>query len=267
MRTGKTQDLLQLFVDDLTDYAIIVLDVNGIVLTWNAGARALLGYTAKEIVGRRLSDLYTKSDALTGNSSASFNDALQWGRHETTARLVHKDGTMVEARIVLRPLSDAWTRLVGFGMIAYDVDGSKGIPADIVELMPSKVAPPPGSTKILVVDDNDGVLEEAVEQLTSLGYEVVSAANGAAALEVLEKETDIDLLFTDVVMPGSIGGRALAERARQMRPGLKVLFASGYFEGALVGKGDLETDVRFLTKPYIKRELAKKIEETLKSAS
>jgi PAS domain S-box-containing protein len=267
MRTTNTQDLLRLFVDDLTDYAIIVLDVNGVVLTWNAGARALLGYTATEVIGRRLSDLYTKSDALTGTSSASFNDALQWGRHETTARLVRKDGTMVEARIVLRPLSDAWTRLVGFGMFAHLVDGSPSIPVDIVELMPSKVAPPPGSTKILVVDDNDGVLEEAVEQLASLGYKVVSAANGAEALEVLEKEPDIDLLFTDVVMPGSIGGRALAERARQMRPGLKVLFASGYFEGALVGKGDLETDVRFLTKPYIKRELAKKIEETLKSAS
>ena len=68
-------------------------------------------------------------------------------------------------------------------------------------------------------------------------------------------------------MPGSIGGRALAEKATQMRPGLKVLFASGYFEGALVGKGDLDIDVQFLTKPYIKRELAKKIEEALKSTS
>jgi CheY-like chemotaxis protein len=122
-------------------------------------------------------------------------------------------------------------------------------------------------TKILVVDDNTSILEEAVDQLASLGYRVVSASSGAEALEVLEGEGDVDLLFTDVVMPGNIGGRALAEKARQMRPGIKVLFASGYFEGALVGKGELETDVKFLTKPYIKRELAKKIEETLKSAS
>jgi PAS domain S-box-containing protein len=258
---------VKLFIDDLTDYAIITLDPHGAIVTWNAGAEALLGYTATEIVGRRHSDLYTKSDTLTGKSNASLKDALQWGRHETTARLARKDGSMVEACILLRPLSDTWTRLAGFGLLVYDAGSSTGIPASMADPIPSKVAAPRGTTKILVVDDNGGVLEEAVEQLTSLGYEVVSASNGAAALEVLEKEPDIDLLFTDVVMPGSIGGRALAERARQMRPGLKVLFASGYFEGALVGKGDLETDVRFLTKPYIKRELAKKIEETLKSAS
>jgi PAS domain S-box-containing protein len=259
------RDLTQLFVDDLTDYAIVILDVNGNILAWNAGARALLGYTAEEIVGRRLSDLYTKSDSITGASSASLKDALQWGRHETTARLARKDGTMVEARIVLRPLSDSWMRLLGFGLLAYDPDQAKRTAMERSELEASKVVPI--RTKILVVDDNEGVLEEAVEQLTSLGYRVVSAPNGAKALEMLESEDDVDLLFTDVVMPGSLGGRALAEKARQMRPRLKVLFASGYFEGALVGKGELETDVKFLTKPYIKRELAKKIEEALKSAS
>ncbi len=264
MKTADVRDLMQLFVDDLTDYAIVILDINGDILSWNAGARTLLGYTKEEIVGRRLSDLYSKSDAITGGSSASLKDALQWGRHETTARLARKDGALVEAQIVLRPLSDSWTRLLGFGLLAYDLDPSKRIAVKGAEPAASNVVPI--RTKILVVDDNDGVLEEAVEQLTSLGYQVVSAPNGARALEVLEGEDDVDLLFTDVVMPGSLGGRALAEKARQMRPGLKVLFASGYFEGALVGKGELETDVKFLTKPYIKRELAKKIEEALKSA-
>ncbi|MBI3198492.1 MAG: response regulator [Rhodospirillales bacterium] len=266
MRNASRNDLVKLFIDDLTDYAIVSLDPHGVIVSWNAGAETLLGYAAKEIVGRRHSDLYTKSDALTGNSNTALKDALQWGRHEAMARLARKDGTMVEARILLRPLSDPWTRLAGFGMLAYDVGRLAHIVADQADPAAVKVLPRRSITKILVVDDNDGVLEEAVEQLTSLGYEVVSASNGAQALEVLKKETDVDLLFTDVVMPGDLGGRALAERARQMRPGLKVLFASGYFEGALVGKGDLETDVRFLTKPYVKRELAKKIEETLKSA-
>lgn len=265
MKTASKQDLLELFVEDLTDYAIVVLDVNSVILSWNAGARELLGYTSEDIVGRRLSDLYTKSDSITGKSSASLKDALQWGRHETTARLARKDGTMFEAQVVLRPLSDAWARFVGFGLLAYDIDRSKRVSVEKPDARPSKVVPI--RIKILVVDDNTGILEEAAEQLASLGYRVVSASSGAQALEVLEGEGDVDLLFTDVVMPGSIGGRALAEKARQMRPGIKVLFASGYFEGALVGKGDLDTDVRFLTKPYIKRELAKKIEETLKSAS
>jgi PAS domain S-box-containing protein len=267
MRTANGRDLIQLFVDDLTDYAMIVLDANGAVLTWNAGARALLGYTSKEIVGRRLSELYTKSDVLTGKSNASLKDALQWGRHEATARLAHKDGTMFDAQVVLKPLSNSWNRLVGFGMLAYDLDKSKRVPADRTEPAAEEAVAPRSSTKVMVVDDNNGVLEEAVEQLRSLGYGVVSASSGAEALEVLERNPDVDLLFTDVVMPGSIGGRALAEKAIQIRPGLKVLFASGYFEGALVGKGDLDTDVQFLTKPYVKRELAKKIEEALRSTS
>lgn len=265
MKTGNAGDLMRLFVDGLTDYAIVILDVHGVIVAWNAGARELFGYAAEEIVGRRLSDLYTKSDGLTGKSSASLNDALQWGRHETMARMARKDGTMFEAQVVLRPLSDAWTKLHGFGLIAYDLDRSKHSAVERAELAPSNGGP--GRTKILVVDDNTGILEEAVEQLTNLGYRVASASSGAEALEVLESQGDVDLLFTDVVMPGSIGGRVLAEKARQMRPGIKVIFASGYFEGALVGKGELETDVQFLTKPYIKRELAKKIEEALKSAS
>jgi CheY-like chemotaxis protein len=119
--------------------------------------------------------------------------------------------------------------------------------------------------KILVVDDNSGVLEEAVEQLTRLGYEVVSALSGAEALAELERTSDFDLLFTDVVMPGEIAGRTLASKAMAMRPGIKVLFASGYFEGALVSKGELETDVQFLSKPYRMKELAQKIEEVLRS--
>jgi CheY-like chemotaxis protein len=122
-----------------------------------------------------------------------------------------------------------------------------------------------GVGELLVVDDDDLVRREAVEQLRSLGYGVVEASNGIEALALLQAAADIDLLFTDVVMPGGLAGRALAARATEVRPGIRVLFASGYFEGALVGKGDLDPDVQFLVKPYRKRELAKKIEEVLKA--
>jgi DNA-binding LytR/AlgR family response regulator len=84
---------------------------------------------------------------------------------------------------------------------------------------------------------------------------------------MLRHDDNIDLLFTDVVMPGDLAGRALAAKAMKLRPGLKVLFASGYFEGALVGKGQLETDVQFLAKPYRKKELAQKVEEVLRTVS
>ena len=122
-----------------------------------------------------------------------------------------------------------------------------------------------GDARILVVDDNHGVLREASELLTSLGYRVISASNGADALALL-KSDDFDLLFTDVVMPGELAGRALAAKAVEMRPSLKVLFVSGYFEGSLVEKEQLESDVQFLAKPYRKKQLAQKIEEVLSDA-
>jgi len=267
MMTAGERELVQQFVDDLTDYAIVVLDVPGKILTWNAGARALLGYTADEIVGRNLSELYGKADLVTSQSNAALKDAVQWGRHETTGRLIRKDGTRVEVRLVLRPLLDSSKRLVGFGLLAGDVDTSKAIPATLPAAPSAKVVPLRANAKILVVDDDQGVLDAAVEQLRSLGYRVISASSGVEALELLQRDASVDLLFTDVVMAGELAGRALAAKALEMRPGLKVLFASGYFEGALVVKGQLETDVQFLAKPYRKKELAKKIEEVLSIAS
>lgn len=260
MTTPTGRDLMQRFVEGMTDYAIGVLDVHGKVMAWNAGARLLFGYEADEIVGRGLSQVHTKSDYLLGKIDAALNDALQWGRHESTPDLVAKDGTQVQVRLVLRPLLDG-QRLAGFGMIASAINpAAKSGATDAAD---GSATPRNGSARILVVDDNPGVLEEAVEQLERLGYGVVSATSGSEALAVLERGEAVDLLFTDVVMPGEIAGRALAEMAVQLRPGLKVLFASGYFEGALVSKGALETDVEFIAKPYRMKALAEKVEEIL----
>jgi PAS domain S-box-containing protein len=265
MMTADDRELLQLFVEDLTDYAVVILDPQGDIRTWNAGARALLGYAEEEIVGRRFSELFTKADIVTGQSSAALKDALQWGRHEATCRFVRKDGSRFEAKIVLRPLSGGRQRFAGYGMIAYEAPESKRTPA--AEPRGGKLVALNASAKILVVDDDKHVREHAADELARLGYGVVSAGSGEEALAVLQREDDIDLLFTDVVMPGSLAGRALAAKAIELRPGLKVLFASGYFEGALVGRGDLETDVQFLMKPYVRKELAQKVEAVLKSTS
>lgn len=257
---ANERDLVQRFVDDMTDYAIVILDVQGRVLTWNAGARALFGYSSDEVVGRRFTLLHTKGDNLLGKPETALGDALQWGRHDATGPMLRKDGSRLQVRLVLRPLSDSWQRHVGFGLLAYDTDGGKPVAAARPE-----AATVTGRARILVVDDNSGVLEEATEQLTRLGYDVVSASSGAEALAVLERGEKIDLLFTDVVMPGDIAGRDLADKACELRPGLKVLFASGYFEGALVSKGALETDVQFIAKPYRMKALAQKVEEVLGS--
>lgn len=261
---ANERDLVQRFVDDMTDYAIVILDVQGRVLTWNAGARALFGYTSDEIVGRRFTLLHTKGDNLLGKPETALGDALQWGRHDATGPMLRKDGSRLQGRLILRPLSDSWQRHVGFGLLAYDTEaGDKPVVAGEPEVPVAAAASPTARAKILVVDDNSGVLEEATEQLTRLGYEVISASSGAEALAVLERGERIDLLFTDVVMPGDIAGRDLADKAAELRPGLKVLFASGYFEGALISKGALETDVQFIAKPYRMKALAQKVEEVL----
>lgn len=263
--SANESDLVQRFVDDMTDCAIVILDVQGRVLTWNAGARTLFGYTSDEIVGRRFTLLHTKADNLLGKPETALGDALQWGRHDATGPTLRKDGSRLQARLILRPLSDSWQRHVGFGLLAYDAEGgTKPVVTDEPEV-PAASTSSTTRAKILVVDDNSGVLEEATEQLTRLGYEVVSASSGAEALAVLERGERIDLLFTDVVMPGDIAGRDLAGKAAELRPGLKVLFASGYFEGALVSKGALETDVQFIAKPYRMKALAQKVEEVLGS--
>jgi len=114
-----------------------------------------------------------------------------------------------------------------------------------------------------VVDDNKRVLEEAVTYLAALGYRVVSASSGEEALKLLERDEGLDLLLTDVVMPGDLAGRTLAAKALEMRPDLKVLFVSGYLGSALVDKGQLATDVQFLPKPYRMKELAQKVKEVL----
>ena len=117
--------------------------------------------------------------------------------------------------------------------------------------------------QILLVDDNEEVRGVAGQQLTSLGYRVIAVPDGAKALEALASGAQIDLLFTDVVMPGGLNGREVAHEARKLRPGLKVLFTSGYFEETLAGQDQIEQDMQFIMKPYRRKELAEKVRTLL----
>jgi signal transduction histidine kinase len=120
-----------------------------------------------------------------------------------------------------------------------------------------------GGETILVVEDNPDVRRLVLRQVRDLGYEVIEAANGPQALQILDGGASIDLLFTDVVMPGGMTGRQLAEAAKVRRPGLKTLFTSGYTEDSILRLGKLDPGVRLLSKPYRKHELATRIRETL----
>ena len=120
---------------------------------------------------------------------------------------------------------------------------------------------------VLVVEDDDMVRQFVCSQLELLGYRVMSAASGPAAFSILQERDDVDLLFTDVVMPGGMTGRMLADAARTLRPGLRVLYTSGYTENAIVHHGRLDQGVSLLSKPYRRAEFARKIRDALSGAA
>ncbi|RZN31837.1 PAS domain S-box protein [Bradyrhizobium sp. Leo121] len=122
-----------------------------------------------------------------------------------------------------------------------------------------------GHEAILVVEDDALVRKYVVTQITSLGYSTLEAANAAEALKIIDTGAPIDLLFTDVIMPGAMNGRQLVDEALKRRPGLKTLYTSGYTENAIVHHGRLDSGVLLLAKPYRKSELAKMIRLALGS--
>ncbi len=120
-----------------------------------------------------------------------------------------------------------------------------------------------GHETILVVEDDSLVREFVLTQLRSLGYATLAAHDAASALDLVDKGADFDLIFTDVIMPGGMNGRQLADEVRKRRPGTKVLYTSGYTEDAIFHDGRLDSGVTLLAKPYRKSDLARKIRELL----
>jgi signal transduction histidine kinase/FixJ family two-component response regulator len=133
-----------------------------------------------------------------------------------------------------------------------------GVPADL----------PHGSATILVVEDEAGVREIAVAILRSLGYRVLEAPDGDEGLLVFGSHaSEIDMLLTDVVLPGKVRGRQLAERITAIRPEVKVLFMSGYTENSIVHHGRLDDGVQLLSKPFKRAQLARKVAEVLRAGA
>ena len=121
-----------------------------------------------------------------------------------------------------------------------------------------------GRETILVCEDDHDVRAYTVEVLRDLGYRVVEAVDGAAALHQLEdRDGQIDLLFTDIVLPNGMNGEALAKQARAIRPELKVLFTTGYARNAMMHQGRLDPGVELITKPFAYAELAARVRDML----
>jgi CheY-like chemotaxis protein len=121
-----------------------------------------------------------------------------------------------------------------------------------------------GSETILVVEDDAQVRLTALGTLSGLGYRVLDAVDGASALALLEGGAHVDLLFTDVVMPGPVSSTELAGHARRLLPRIAVLFTSGYTRNALLDGGRLQPGVQLLNKPYQRVQLAHKVREALR---
>jgi signal transduction histidine kinase len=132
-------------------------------------------------------------------------------------------------------------------------------PRAVVEESQPPAVLPRGDATILVVEDDIDVRRVAVAQLIDLGYRVFDAADAEAGLKLFTERSDIDLLLTDVVLPGRLRGRDLADLVRRASPRTKILFMSGYTENAIVHDGKLDEGTLLLSKPFRREDLAKKV--------
>ena len=140
------------------------------------------------------------------------------------------------------------------------------------EVKPDATAPGPASTQrrgkgetILVVEDDEDVRRSSVEALREIGYEVMEAGDAMDGVRLIVDRGGIDLLFTDVGLPGGVNGRALADAARSAQPGVRVLFTTGYTRNTIQHNGMLDHGVHFIAKPFSLAALAVKIREVMEA--
>jgi CheY-like chemotaxis protein len=135
--------------------------------------------------------------------------------------------------------------------------------ADIPDEQPVSLPASGGGELVLVVEDNPKLRQVVIKQLTDLNYRVAEAENAGAALDLLDGGLAVDLLLSDIVMPGEMDGCALAREFTARCPGVRVLLTSGFPGERLIDAAGLGADVRLLSKPYRKRDLARTIREVL----
>ena len=217
------------------EYAMIAVTDNGEGMTSDVAARAFEPFfTTKEVgkgSGLGLSMVYGFVKQSNGHVSIYSEPGLG-----TTVRIYLPNVTLNGSRSSSQPAAD-------------------------------EDALPRGNETILVVEDDPFVRSSVILRVESLGYKVVLAVDGREAVMKLRTNPEIDVLFTDIVMPGGMSGWEVAELAQQMRPGLPTVFTSGYALEALVDQGRAPMKSIVLTKPYRKAELAHRLREALAATS
>jgi len=202
------------------------------------------GGMSPEVVAKAFDPFFTTKSVGKGTGvglSQVYGFIKQSGGH---AKIYSEEGRGTTVKLYL-------PRAVG-------AEATKAAPVPVVESIPAGTR----EELILVVEDEAQVRHLSVEALRDLGYSVRHACNGTEALEVLEQQPGIKLLFTDIVMPG-MTGRELADQATAARPDLKVLYTTGYTRNAVVHNGTLDAGVAFLQKPFTIEKLAAKVRERL----
>lgn len=139
----------------------------------------------------------------------------------------------------------------------------RAVEAEDVEVAVDRGPIAGGSETVLVVEDDEEVRETVVAMLSDLGYRTLKASDATSALSVIDSGISIDVLFTDVVMPGSLKSAELARKSKERMPGIAVLFTSGYTENSIVHGGRLDAGVELLSKPYTREALARKLRHVI----
>jgi DNA-binding NtrC family response regulator len=137
----------------------------------------------------------------------------------------------------------------------------RGAVDSMAPALPAPARPPSDGAAVLLVDDEAALRSLLAEALRNAGHQVSGAANAGEALAVLDRGATVDLLVTDIGLGGGMNGRQLAEAARALRPGLKVLFITGYAEARLVEHGSFDADTQVLIKPFALDMLAARVAE------
>jgi signal transduction histidine kinase len=201
---------------------------------------------SREVIGQAFEPFFTTKDAGHGTGlglSQVYGFVKQSGGHVS---LYSEPGQGTTVKVYL-------PRLHGAQELVEQPEHGKMADAD--ERSPT----------VLVVEDDDDVRAHSAAVLEELGYRVLEAPNGPSALEILERQPEVALLFTDVGLPGGMNGRQLAEEACRRRPGLRVLFTTGYAKNAIVHEGRLDPGVQLITKPFSFEGLGAKVRDLLEA--
>jgi signal transduction histidine kinase/CheY-like chemotaxis protein len=273
IRTGLTEDLWMTFADRTqVESALLNLAVNARDAMPNGGQLSIETANVNAHVAAEIEDLQPGAYVAltvrdTGSGMRPEVKARAFDPFFTTKEIGKGTGlglSMVYGFVKQSGGHAAIESVVGKGTSVrlYLPRLESGTTPETAEIGPS-AGSLAGTETVLVVEDDEFVRAHAAKLLQRLGYTVVEAAHGPAALAAARDLKRLDLLFTDVVMPGGMNGRQLAEALVQMRPGLHVLYTSGYPSTVLAHDGHLDAGVQLLAKPYRQVDLARKVRDIL----